>query len=74
MPDRDHAEPERRAKGAWRTGRPSRWRAKSDAWLQRQEGIGKPEDAEPGVVDGILQEREGVLGVLFDDGDDDQAG
>jgi hypothetical protein len=37
-------------------------------------GHGGPEDVEPGVVDGLLQEREGVLGVLFDDGDDDQAG
>jgi hypothetical protein len=73
MPDRDRAEPERRAKSAWRTGRPSRWRVRPDAQLRQQEGAGAPEDVEPGVVDGILREREGLLGILFDDGDDDQA-
>ena len=73
MSDRDRAEPEGHARGAWRTGRPSRWRVKSDAQLRQQAGIGGPEDVEPGVVGGILHEREGLLGILFDDGDDEQA-
>jgi hypothetical protein len=74
MPDRDRGEPAGHARAAWRTGRPSRWRVKPDAQLRWQEGIGDLESDEPGVVDGILREREGLPGILFDDGDDDRAG
>ena len=66
MPDRDSAEPERRAKSPWRTGRPSRWRAKSDTWLRRQEGLGADE---PDVIGEFLQERAGPVDALFDDRD-----
>jgi hypothetical protein len=68
MPDRDSAEPERRAKSPWRTGRPSRWRAKSDARLRQQEGLGADE---PDVIGEFLQERAGLIDAVSDDRDDD---
>jgi hypothetical protein len=71
MASRDGAEPESHAKDSWRTGRPSRWRARSDAWLRQQEGVGKPGDAEADVVEEFLRERVGLLDVLFDDREDD---
>ena len=71
MADRDGAEGEGLAKSSWRTGRPSPWRATSDAWLRQQEGVSKPGDAEPDVVEEFLRERTGLLDVLFDDQKDD---
>lgn len=68
MPDRDSAEPERRAKSPWRTGRPSRWRARSDARLRQQEGLSEDE---PDVIGEFLQERVGLIDTLSDDRDDD---
>jgi hypothetical protein len=68
MPDRDSAEPERRAKSPWRTGRPSRWRAKSDARLRQQEGLSEDK---PDVIGEFLQERAGLIDALSDDRDDD---
>jgi hypothetical protein len=73
MPDRDRGEPASQARAAWRTRRPSRWRVKSDAQLRRL-WPSDPDSDEPGVVDGILRERAGLLGILFGDGDDDRAG
>jgi hypothetical protein len=61
------------AKSSWRTGRPTRWRATSDAELRPREGVAKPRDAEPDVVEEFLRERVGLLDVLFDDRDGDQA-
>jgi len=61
MPSRDGAEPESRARSSWRTGRPTSWRATSDATLRRQEGVGEPGEAEPGAVEELLRER-----LLFD--------
>jgi len=67
MPKRDGAEPESNASSSWRTGRPTRWRATSDAELRQREGVAKPSDAEPEAVEGFLRERAGLLDVLFDD-------
>jgi len=71
MPNQDGVEAESPAQDSWRTGRPSRWRATSDARLRQQEGISKPGDAEPDVIEEFLRERVGLLDVLFDDREDD---
>jgi hypothetical protein len=67
MPDRDKAEPERHARSSWRTGRPSRWRARSDARLRQQEGLGEDK---PDVIGEFLRER-APLDALSDDQDGD---
>jgi hypothetical protein len=67
MSKQEDAVPERHANSSWRSGRPTRWRATADAELRQKEGVAKPGDAEPGVVEGLLRERVGLLDVLFDD-------
>ena len=57
MPSRDGAEQGSRARSVWRTGRPTRWRATSDAMLRRREGVGEPGEAGPDVVEEFLRER-----------------
>jgi hypothetical protein len=66
MSQRDGAEPESHAKSSWRTGRLTQWRATSDAELRQREGVAKPGDAEPDVVEEFLRERVSLLDVLFD--------
>jgi hypothetical protein len=39
--------------------------------LRQREGVAKPGDAEPDVVEEFLRERAGLLDVLFDDRDGD---
>lgn len=58
---------ESHARGSWRSGRPTRWRVTSDAELRQKEGVAKPGDAEPGVIEGLLREHEDLLDILFDD-------
>ena len=70
MSDRDGAGGEGHAKAAWRTGRPSRWRVKSDAMLRQREGVAEPGEAEPDVVAELLHER-AWLDALAEDQDGD---
>jgi len=72
MSKRDDAKSDGRAKSTWRTGRLSRWRATSDALLRQREGVAKPGDEEPDVVEEFLRERVGLFDVLFEDRDKNQ--
>ena len=65
MPDPGDAES--RAKGSWRSGRPSPRRARAVAQPGQREGAGDAGDSEPDIVADVLRERAGFLDVLFDD-------
>jgi hypothetical protein len=71
MSNRHGDKPESRAEGSWHTGRLSRRRTTRDALRGEHEGVAKPEDAEPNVVEEFLPERVGLLDVLFDGQGDD---